>query len=216
LAGKIVAFRIEKSLLAQVLSLLVMAGGIAVIAGWLFSIPSLTSIFPGWVTMKITTAVSFVFCGLMFFSISKKRRWPVLEYAVSQSTLVVLLLMTTMFASLLFGVRTDIENAWVKEAAGAVNTISPGMPALSTIVAFLLICLAGVMDIAVFEGRHKAFGIIGALVAALGGIAIIGYALNIPFLYYQIGGISTAMAAHTAIFFVMLGVALALLGENKK
>jgi hypothetical protein len=56
------------------------------------------------------------------------------------------------------------------------------------------------------RGRSVRFiNILGAAVAAVGGVAVVGYLFDIPALYYNISEISTAMALNTAILFVLLG-----------
>jgi len=42
----------------------------------------------------------------------------------------------------------------------------------------------------------------------------LGYIINAPILYYTISGWSTAMALHTAILFVLLGIGLVLVGKG--
>ena len=53
--------RASKGLLA---GLFAVVAGVAVLAGWLFEIPSLKSVLPGVVAMKANTAVGFILAGL--------------------------------------------------------------------------------------------------------------------------------------------------------
>src|SRR3990172_10710433 len=74
-------------------------------------------------------------------------------------------------------------------------------------VNFILIIVAGMFTF--YESRlRKLITPIGYLVLTIGIIAIIGYVVNQPTLYYYIDNVSSAMAIHTAILFVLLGIAL--------
>jgi nitric oxide reductase large subunit len=49
------------------------------------------------------------------------------------------------------------------------------------------------------------FGI-GVVVGAIGAVAIVGYIINAPNLYYYIEGVNSAIACHTAALFMVLGI----------
>lgn len=46
--------------------------GLAVIVGWIMNIPFLKTVFPGYVSMKINTAICFVLSGIAFFLLLQK------------------------------------------------------------------------------------------------------------------------------------------------
>lgn len=79
---------------------------------------------------------------------------------------------------------------------------------------FVLISIAGIA--AMFRWVQLKLGLlfIGYIVIVIGGIAVLGYVLNWPLLYYAIEGVSTEMACHTALLFVMVGVSLTLLSRK--
>jgi len=99
-----------------------------------------------------------------------------------------------------------MEDLFVKEALGAVYTFVPGRPALFTIISFILVAGAGLMIL--FKGKisFKIARIFGLAVAGFGGLAVIGYIVNIPQFYGHFNNYSTAMALHTAILFALLGI----------
>jgi len=47
---------------------------------------------------------------------------------------------------------------------------------------------------------------IGVVLGAIGVIAIFGYIINAPNLYYYIEGVNSAIACHTAALFMVLGI----------
>jgi len=200
----------------KILSIIVTAVGIMVMIGWVFDIPILTSILPQWVTMKFSTALSFFLSGVTLYLIAMvfSGKKEIARAVLPIPTLLILLLMATLLVSVFVGIRTGIEDLFVKEAEGAVKTTTPGRPSAGTMFDFILISVAGILTM-YNAGKFKntVFGI-GFAVLAVGGVGVLGYIINAPILYYTISGWSTAMALHTAILFVLLGVGLVLVGKG--
>jgi hypothetical protein len=59
----------KKRKIAKVLSLIVILAGIMVITCWIFDISILKSVSPAWVSMKITTAITFILSGITLYFI---------------------------------------------------------------------------------------------------------------------------------------------------
>ncbi len=199
--------------IAKALSLIVMVGGSMVMVGWFLDIPQLKSILPIWVTMKFSTALCFFLSALILHALagSLERRSGVV---LPISAFVILLLMGTLVASTLSGVRTGIEDFFVVEAEGAIKSTTPGRPSLGTMVNFILLATAGLLGTLDIRNSGFKLSVFGWVIAIVGGIAIGGYVLDAPLLYYTVEGWSTAMAFHTAILFVLLGVGLIVLGTG--
>lgn len=202
----------NKKLIINILAGVVALAGIIVILGWVFDIQSLKSILPMWVTMKFMTAVSFILCSIIIFIINSENNSEMLHFSLIISSFVLLLLMVTFFVSLIVGISTGIENIFIPEDPNPINTHAPGVPAVPTMICFILISLSGLF-FSLNINKIILF-YLGLPTALLGSIAIIGYILNIPSLYYSFLGL-TAMAFHTAILFVLLGISLIVLGRYK-
>ncbi len=203
----------RNSKIAQGLSACVMIVGMIVMCGWIFDISILKSILPMWVTMKFSTALCFLISGIIIISIAWMKKYPgFAQISLSMTTMLLMLFMASLFLSSFTGMRTGIEDLFVREVQGALKTITPGRPSLGTMVNFILISIAGIM--AMFQSPQlKIFlMIIGRMVLMIGGIAVFGYVLNLPLLYYTFEGFSTAMACHTALLFMIVGSSLMLLG----
>jgi len=200
---------------AKNIGLFVALVGIVVMAGWVFDIQILKSILPTWVTMKFATALSFLLSGVSLYYICEviNRKSEIGQMVIIFTTLGLVLLMGMLLISNLTGIQLGIESLFVKEAAGAVKTTVPGRPSFGTMVSFMLITFAGFVVIWQGKGIDVWLRIIGILVALFGGLAIIGYMIDMPLLYYTLEGFSTAMAMHTAILFVLMGVGLMLIGK---
>lgn len=203
-------------LISKILGIIVILGGIIVMVGWFAGIPILTSILPFWVTMKFSTAFSFFLSGLIlyFINLHLKKKGEFSDIVIPLSSFIVFLLMVILLISTFIGVRTGIEDLFVEEATGAVKTTTPGRPSIGTMASFVLMSLTGFLAMLNIQNINKIILGIGKMVTTLGSIAILGYIINMPFLYYHIEGWSTAMAFHTAIFFVLLGVGLIFSGKE--
>lgn len=203
--------------IAKAIAIIVTLAGIAVMIGWIADINFLKSIVPGFVTMKFVTALSFFFSGLiLFFMLELQRENDVARTLLPVACMAVLLLMGILFVSSFLDLRTGIEELFVKESQSAVKTVAPGRPSLGTMLDFILIAVTGILSIS----NHKfsrAVMWLGWAISLIGAVAVLGYILGIPALYYTSEGISTAMAIHTAILFVLLGMGFVFsLKENDK
>lgn len=193
--------------ISRVFAGLVIAVGIFVMLGWFFDVAMLKSVLPGWVSMKFTTALSFVFSGIILYasSLFDSDNKTTSSVAIIMSSLIILMLMLTLFISSLMGLKTGLEDLFVKDVPGAVKTVIPGRPSIFTMVNFILVAFSGFMVLLELKNTNKLFSWIGWVVSAIGGIAIIGYLIGVSVLTFNIEGFSTAMALHTALLFVLLG-----------
>jgi len=191
---------------SSIVSAIVMLGGLTVTAGWVLDIPVLKSILPFWVTMKFSTAVCFVFTGLLLFFVAHAKKYPDAALLVLPvASLVILLFMASFLAASCLKISLGIEDLFVREAAGAVKTTEPGIPSVATMINFVLIALSGITVMLRFPRETLILNGIGAAVALIGGTAVLGYLLNQPSLYFAFAGRSSAMAFHTSILFVLTG-----------
>lgn len=199
--------------LVSTLSWVVILVSVTVMIGWFFEIDSFTRIVPGFVTMKFSTALSFFLSGLVLFFTNAREKhasdWA--DIVLPSATFIILILMGTTLLSVLLGFRSGIENLFVQESADAILTTVPGRPSLGTMVAFLLISFLGIWAMSPWHSRRYIYLCFGTTIVLLGAIALIGYSTANPLLYFVISDLSTAMAVHTAVLFVLLGVGYGIL-----
>jgi len=207
----------KRTKIAQWLGIIVTLSGLTVMLGWILDINTLKSILPIWVTMKFSTALCFFLSGitLYFIASSQEKGLGIAQVVLPATTLGILLLMATLLISVCIGIRTGIEDLFVKEAEGAVKTTTPGRPSVGTMINFILIATTGIFTMLNMTNLKVKLLIIGRIVVVIGGAAMIGYIFNAPVFYYTIEDFSTAMALHTAILFVLSGIGLiSLRGKN--
>ena len=185
-----------------------------VMFGWYAEIEILKTIIPGAVTMKFNTAFAFLFSGLiLLFALRREKYnsdWALI--ILPSASMVILIFMGTTLMSVMFGFVSGIESLFVRESANAVLTTMPGRPSIGTMLAFILVASAGIVSIDVGRYKYIPYWIVGVLIIALAALALLGYLLQVPEMYYAITGISTAMAIHTAALFLLLGVGFILVG----
>jgi hypothetical protein len=200
----------KKRKTAKVLSLIVIIAAVMVIIGWIFDIGVLKSIFPAWVTMKLTTAIAFLLSGIALYFIVRaiEGEFDKALVALSITSLIIILLIGTLLFSAFLKIHTGVDGLFIKEPAGAVKTVTPGRPSVPTMLNFILMAVAGIFTILNPNKLQPKLRIIGLAVGTIGAAAVVGYIINAPLLYYFIEGINSAMACHTAILFVLLGMGL--------
>lgn len=205
-----------KHKLPKLLSMIVAIAGIAVMAGWAFDIGVLKSILPGWVTMKFNTALCFFLSGILLYAMAKylETGSGIAQVFVIVTAFCITLFMAIFLIATLLGLNSGLDKLFVHEKEVAPLTIVSGTPSLATMIDFLLIAAAGFLVALNVKRLMWTVTCIGWILTVTGGVAVIGYLVHTPVLYYYISGFSAAMACHTAVLFVLTGVCLVLLKQK--
>ena len=200
----------KKYKIAKFLSLVVLAAGVLVIIGWVFDIGILKSISLSWISMKFATAIAFVLSGVTLYFIVRalEGEFDKAQVVISITSLIIILLMGTLFLSAILGVHTGIEDLFIKDAPDGTKSVVPGRPSVPTMFNFMLIGAAGILTIMNPRRLQPKLMIIGLIISAIGAVAIVGYCIDVPLLYYYIEGANSAIAFHTVALFVLLGIGL--------
>jgi hypothetical protein len=186
---------------ARLVSIMVMLLGVSVMLGWHQELPRLIQLHPAWVPMQYNTAVGFLLSGVALWALASQGR----GLARSAAALVALLGGLTLGQDLL-GLTLGIDQLLMQHHI-QVGVTSPGRMAPNTALSFLL-CASCVILMSRTNGHSwelKLAGILAGMMAGLGAVALIGYALDIPNAYGWTGQV-TRMAAHTALGFLLLGI----------
>lgn len=194
-----------------IIPIVVSLGGLVVMAGWYMDIDVLKSVVPGFVTMKFTTALSFFFSGLILFFVGRQISHgdSILNALVlSSSSLIIFLVMLTILVSVFLGVRTGIEDLFVQETTIDELTTVPGRPSTGTMINFILIAVVAMLAALEFPAGGRFIKQIGYVITFISSMSLIGYIFDVPFLYYAVTDLSTAMALHTTILFLLIGLFL--------
>jgi hypothetical protein len=200
----------KKRKAAKILAWVVSIAGVVVMLGWIFNIGILKSISPVWVSMKLSTAIGFVLSGVTLYFIIRvvEDEFDLAQVVLAITSLMIVLIMGILFFSALLGIRTGAEDLFVKDNADAPMSAAPGQPSIPTMIEFMLIAAAGIFAMFNSTKLQSQLKAIGLIVGTVGTLAVIGYVVNAPILYYYAEGVSSAMACHTAVLFMLLGVGL--------
>ncbi|MDD5773031.1 MAG: hypothetical protein PHX78_06145 [bacterium] len=207
----------KKDNIPEALGILITLSSVVVMVGWFLNIGVLKSILPVWVSMKFPTALSFFLCGIELYFIARfrKKNRDLAVIIIPILSMSILLLMVSLLASTAIGINVGVEEMFVKDSTIAVGSVTPGRPSIVTMINFILIAMSGILTTMNIRSLNKLPAIFCGTAAITGLIAILGYSINLPLLYFDIPGKSSAMAIHTAILFVLFGAGIVLTERNK-
>ncbi len=212
---------LNKMLISKLFAVIVTLIGIVVCAGWMLNIPLLTNISTDFVSMKFITSVMFILSGIMIYLIIRRvedKYGEVGDLIIQFCVILAMFLVVVPLVSSIFAIPTGIENIFIRESASAVKTVAPGLPAIPTLISFALIISVVLTLVAFRENINLITGLsrlAGIIILFIGAVACAGYIFGIQILYYYIPGVTTAIAVHTSIAFVLCGAALVICGLNK-
>ena len=198
----------------KIISFIVISIGTTIaLFGWIFGYLEVTSIIDEGGTMKFVTAIFFILSGFTLYSLCNfiVRKSSIFYVAIFTSSFIEFIFLMTLFSSIIIGIPTGIENAFSHEAYSQYNI--PGKPSYPTIINFFFIVL--VSFFALYDnkilGKYLYFS--GSIIIIVSSIALIGYIINNPLLFYTIPSINSAMAFPTAILFTLIGAGMILLSN---
>ncbi len=180
--------------------------GLVVIVGWQTGSPVLTQVRPGLPAMQYVNALAFVIAGVGLLSAGTRRDdiagiAGLLTASIGLLSLMEDLLAVDPHVDLIFGVTTYLT-------AGAA---APARMPPNAAVCFVLAGTGLFLRRAVGAGRMSMpTSMLGATTAALGLVAVVGYATDLATAYGW--GRLTSMALHTAVGFLLVGSGLAARG----
>ncbi|MCT7984895.1 EAL domain-containing protein [Laspinema sp. A4] len=221
---------------SQRMSIAVTLIGLIVLLGWIFNIPALKSVWPGLVTMKANTAISFILCGLSLWQLGRKNsrsqnnlsphnRQRILNkkgrgFLKPLVYLGVSILSTLSYFPIFIGVLTLFQyilnvnlgiDQWLfEETANAVGTSIPGRMAPNTAFNFILLGWALVLS---QKKRYPMAQYLSVIAWAIGFLGLLGYLYGIS-AFYGLGR-STEMALHTSVGFILLSVGILLANPDR-
>lgn len=198
-----------------VVSVIAVIIGILVIVGWIFGITFFKSVFIGLTPMKFVTAICFVLTGLILFVINKiihnrGKDFGGAPVVLAFLSLVLVIFPAIIFTSIIFQIPVGIEKIFVESVIHRETDLQPSSASMLNFIIIAIVGIVAMLKTENFGGILKASGI---MVGLIGLVSIIGHLFNIPMLYYEISGISFAMAVISGPLFVLVGCGLFTLGK---
>lgn len=203
----------------QVVAYFTIIVGLAVFFGWLFNITMLKSISPNYPTMKLTSALAFVLSGFitLLLQSNKPKKSKAKTFIMCIMSLFLLIGMLVYLIYTIYDLSPNLQGSIIDELAHLGNgsyTSIPGRLSMGTMISFILIALAAVADIFNIKNERKIQMLLGMLVIVIGAVAILGFILNNPYLYYFVESSNAGMAFSSAFLFVLNGWTIFLLGKE--
>ncbi len=176
-----------------------MAGllGITVLVGWHTHHLALLQVLPGNVAMQYNTALGFIACGGALLALAFARR-----RATAVGGALAALLGAGILLEYFAGIPLRLDQRFMTDYV-TPQDLHPGRMAPNTALCFLLVGTALVLS-GVRKRPTVAVSLLGSVAAALGVLALLGYALGLRTAYSW--GQLTPMALHTAAGFLLLGL----------
>ena len=214
-----------KTRIAEIAGYVIVLSGLLVMVGWAFDMGWLKSLSPYWVSMKFLTAVSFVLSGIELVLIVKSsvngNYSGFVSIILPIFSLIIMLIMATILFLVIIGFDFGVVNTFVIEKptqTEMVYSLSPGLPSIVTVVGFILIALAGLLETISYPYKKIYLSLLSIFVMTIGAVALINCTVNIPILSRYISGKSFAITISTASLFVIWGLGMLLChgGRNEQ
>ncbi|MFZ3044150.1 MAG: hypothetical protein WA058_03560 [Minisyncoccia bacterium] len=186
---------------------------VVVMFGWIFNIEWLTRIIPTGNNMKFITAVLFLLgaAGLYAMALAIEEENEMARVLLPGISLMIFLITTTLLVGRILNTATGVEELFLT-SIGPVNLTGEvsrtGWPALPTLIDFILFALLGIVALFASAFREKIIRYGGYFIIFTGLLAVIGYLLNLPDLYYSFSLSGVPLAFNTALCFILLGFGL--------
>ncbi len=184
-------------------ALLVAGVATAVMAGWVFDIPLMKSVLPGFATMKFNTAAGFLSAGMALRLLQALTVTPAARRAAQLlSWFVIAIAGLTVFEQIT-GFDLGIDQVIVSDDASVAH---PGQMAPATAVGFLSLGSALLAFRSPDEGRARRAHLLIIPALLIATLAVVGYAYGVTSLYRVAP--YTSMAPHTALSLLVISLAL--------
>ncbi|MGM3306910.1 PAS domain-containing sensor histidine kinase [Anabaena sp. WFMT] len=182
--------------------------GFVVSTGWIFNLEILKSVLPGQLTMKVNTALGFLFSGisLWLWHQNRQQKQSFHLQLISQvlAGFVVLIGLLTLI-QYGFNINLGIDQLLIKEDINAVATYYLGRMAPNTALCFFW--LGSALILLQYRLMSVAQSLAtGSFFIALFGL--VGYVFGIS-TFYRLAPF-TGMAVHTSVTFLLLGLGIIL------
>ena len=190
---------------AQAASALVAAAGLLALAGWIFDISGLTSLYLPGPTLKTNAALSLT-CGALanLLLIGRVRgRWP--WFASALAIVPASLGGLTLFEHLT-GIDLGIDQLLATEPAGALATVSPNRMGPPASIANVLLGVALIGDIGTSGPRRARTQTLAFMACVIATLPLMGYAYGFSQLYAVAR--YTGISLVNAVAILTLGLAL--------
>lgn len=180
---------------------------ISVLIGWALHIEFLKSVFPGFVSMKVNTAIGLLMSSTATGLLLRGKIDKISRIYLIVSSILIILLAALPLTQELFNFEM-VTNQWLlQERNGSFQPTAPFSMAPTTAYCLILISIALMFSQSTSNSlRRPILCAVATIIILIPALELLSF-VTMYFLDFIVWGI-TGMAIHTAIGFVLLGVAL--------
>jgi PAS domain S-box-containing protein len=194
--------------IAWMCGVIVLVIGLMTIAGWIFRVDVLTSLLPGFVSMKMNAAICFAVAGTSLLLQTTPRSPQHSRRPARICGSVVAVIGCATLVEYIAGVDLHIDQLIMRAPQAEIHTAFPGRMASLSGIGFTLAGLA----LATLDAESRALRVASQITAFI--VLLIGFVTAAAYLlgataFYAIAGL-TAMAIHTALAFAVLATGILL------
>jgi hypothetical protein len=171
---------------------------LVVLIGWYADVDVLVRMFPGYPSMKPVTAFGLMIAGFMVLA-RNSMTGIIQEATITGLTTGMIVVCLIDVAFVAFYGEFRFLGLYDKNP---VMSVRPGVPSLGSVAALIVVCLACVLPAFGFNRFKHGPSI---FIMIVGVVAIIGHAIGNSWMIYYVPGVSSGMAIHVAVLFVILG-----------
>lgn len=183
---------------------------LTVIAGWLFDIAMLKSIIPGFIYMKINTAICFLFSGILLMCL-KMGKW---NNVCRLGSFFILAFGVATFSQNIFSYNLGIDQLLMTDYEAIKNGLPyPGRPSPTAAFCFSLygFALLGITSQSFHLKKWAQYSL--HLITLISFIAVLGYLFSVA-AFYKLAFL-TNIALHTALTFFILSIATSFIQKHR-
>jgi PAS domain S-box-containing protein len=218
--------------IARIASLTVILVGCAVLIGWKLELESLKSLIPGLASMKVNTALCFIWAGISLRLLAHRSRSSLKARIVNGWAIAITIVALLTICQYVLGSNLGIDELIFSDPRSPA-TSHPGRMGINTAVNF------GLTGVAMWllnrqdypsdrlrqrqpprsqqRVRVNQIALAQSLALVVGAIAlqsVVGYVYHVR-VFYQLTTLTTSMALHTAVGFVVLAVGMLALRSDR-
>ncbi len=178
--------------------------GLLVLTGWALHIPTLKSLLPNFVAMKVNTAGCFIFLGLALFGAAQPSGKPVWRRAAIVLSSLCLAVAGITGLEYLFGWNAGIDELFAKDVIPAGEKFFAGR--MSPISVFNFLCLSSALVLLAARRLPHWVQILAGCVGFTTLLVLVGTTYGVA--SFHTYGRSTAVALHTSIALIGLSIGI--------
>lgn len=178
--------------------------GVVVLVGWVLDVQSLMTVLPGQASLKVNTALAFLFAGSSLVAWTVRNPTPISKVIQRAAAIGTALIGGATLAEYLFDHNYGIDELLLADRSSWSGSSHPGRPSFGTAANFVLLGVALLLLPSNRVGARRVAPVLALMVVLVAGLGLLGYLFGVQSLY-QIAFYST-MAVHTAATFLVLGV----------